>query len=66
MTHLENQPKKTALLQCPHPQTTSSHPKITHKMASTYLVYGFFVQPLPGQSLCPLNVRIMGVLWKGN
>lgn len=41
-------------------QGTSSCPQIIHKVASTDFVYGFFVPWLPGQSLCPLDVRALG------
>lgn len=34
--------------------------QIIHKVASPDFVYGFFVPRLPGQSLCPLDVRVMG------
>lgn len=41
MTHPVNWPRKTA--PPPHKET-SSRPHITHRIAPTYLVYGFFVQ----------------------
>lgn len=41
MTHLVNRLRKTT--PPPH-RETSSHPHFIHRMACTYLVYGFFVQ----------------------
>lgn len=43
MTRLVSQPRKTAPPS--HVHRASSHPHSTHRMASTYLVYGFFVEP---------------------